>query len=115
MNEALTSNDIDLTEKLLSKNILYSIRDMEEYKKLPPLKIAILKKSIAMVKLLVSHGENVNDDLLKLAIQLSNEEISLYLNNPPIFEEPLNNNGKLNQNMQNDEIKFEFIGEVQDN
>jgi hypothetical protein len=79
INKIISTADVKSFENILNEGILEQIRETREYKALPPLNIAIMKKSPEMVALLLEHGERPTEAQLDLAKKMGNSEINAEL------------------------------------
>jgi hypothetical protein len=119
LNKIVSTADIEALNNVLSEGIINQIKETREYKTLPPLNIAIMKKSPEMVKLLLAHGEKPTEVQLDLAKKMGGSEIIAELEHSLIashIEEPSNaqENTDLSQQEIPSNIELDPLGDTQD-
>ncbi|MDF2965876.1 MAG: hypothetical protein K0Q51_1264 [Rickettsiaceae bacterium] len=75
LNKQLSMDNQIAVQYFMAKGILQEIKEATEYKSLPPLNIAILRKSTSMIKLLLLHGEKPSKAQYELAKKIGDAEI----------------------------------------
>jgi hypothetical protein len=119
LNKIVSTADIEALNNVLSQGIINQIKETREYKILPPLNIAIMKKSSGMVALLLEHDEKPTEAQLDLAKKMGNTEVLAELEHSLIdshIEEPNNaqENTILSQQQMISNIELIPLGDTQD-